>query len=221
MNPAERLLGLRQGNRPIEAYVEDFCELCYQVDFNNTFKDIFRFGLSKDISCFMPRNTPHWILEKYIDFALSGSPYTVGIVDEGPRNPAVTTKPQPAHVMFSTPKSAHAMSAAPRPAHVTSAKPRPAHATSATPRPIHAMSTVPSHARVTHATPGPAHIKPATPEPVHKMAASPEPVQKMVDPLISSQVRAALSKTSQVTAVLHESSHSGSPCIKPSYSCCS
>ncbi len=45
MNPADNLVRLRQGNRPIEDYVEDFCGLCHKVDFNYNFmKDIFRYG---------------------------------------------------------------------------------------------------------------------------------------------------------------------------------
>ncbi len=36
MNPAVRLLHLRQGNRHIEEFVEDFCGLCNLVDFNDT-----------------------------------------------------------------------------------------------------------------------------------------------------------------------------------------
>ncbi|KAL0191960.1 hypothetical protein M9458_010256, partial [Cirrhinus mrigala] len=44
----------------------------------------------------MPRNTPHWTLVRYIDFALllGGSAFTVGITDEGPRDPPVPTKPK-------------------------------------------------------------------------------------------------------------------------------
>ncbi len=82
MDPASRLVRLRQGNRSFEEYVADFCELSYQVDFKESFlKDIFWFGLSKDISRLILLNTHHWALEKYIDFALllAGSPFTVGV----------------------------------------------------------------------------------------------------------------------------------------------
>ena len=43
MNPAvSRLLCLCQGDRPIEDYVQNFCGLCNQVDFNDVaLKDIF------------------------------------------------------------------------------------------------------------------------------------------------------------------------------------
>ncbi|KAL0199220.1 hypothetical protein M9458_007760, partial [Cirrhinus mrigala] len=192
MDPASRLIQLRQGNRPVVQYVMDFCELCHQVDFNDTFLlDIFRFGLDKSISRFLPRSTSHWTLESYIDLALrlSGSPFTVGIADEGPRNPAVTTTPQPAHVTSPAPKPAHVMPAKPRSANVTPAKPQPAHATSAKPQPAHAMPaapgpahaipTCPESAPVLAALLQPAHKMAAIPEPVHKMAAIPEPVHKM------------------------------------------
>lgn len=60
---------LRQGDHPLEAYVEEFCELCSQVDFND-------FALNDFFFCLMPDNTPHWTQSKYTDFALllDGSP---------------------------------------------------------------------------------------------------------------------------------------------------
>ncbi|KAL0192532.1 hypothetical protein M9458_010828, partial [Cirrhinus mrigala] len=90
---------------------------------------------------------------KYIDFALplSGSPFTAAIADEGPRNPAVTPIPQPAHVTSAKPQPAHVTSVTPKSAHVTSAAPRPAHVTSGTPRPAHvtfAAPTTRSHSQV-------------------------------------------------------------------------
>ncbi|KAI2657537.1 Protein piccolo [Labeo rohita] len=161
MNPAvSRLICLRQGDRSIEEYVEDFCGLCYQVDFNDVaLKDFFRFGLNEPISSSLPGGKICWSLEEYIDHALllSGSPYTVGIVDEGPRNPAVTTTPQPVHVMPAKPKPVQATSTKPKPAHAMPAAPGPAHAMPAAPGPAHAMPAAPGPA---HATPGPA----ATPE---------------------------------------------------------
>ncbi|KAI2650206.1 Transposable element Tcb2 transposase [Labeo rohita] len=131
----ERETEWREGNRSIEDYVTDFCELCYQVDFNDTFLlDTFHFGLN--ISRFLPRNTPQWTLENYIDLALrlSGSPFTVGIADEGPRNPAVTTTPQPAQVTSTKPKPVHVMPAKPKPTQAT----KPKHTMPAAPGPAHA-----------------------------------------------------------------------------------
>ncbi|KAL0146718.1 hypothetical protein M9458_058058, partial [Cirrhinus mrigala] len=93
MDPASRLFCLHQGNRCIEDYVVDFCELCHLVNFNDVaLKDIFRAGLSDPIRSGLPGGKIHWSLEQYIDYALLlvGSSFTVGIADEGPRNPAVT-----------------------------------------------------------------------------------------------------------------------------------
>ncbi len=51
MNSADNLVCLHQGNHSIEDYVEDFCGLCHQVDFNDTFlKDIFHFGMDKHLT---------------------------------------------------------------------------------------------------------------------------------------------------------------------------
>ncbi|KAL0198836.1 hypothetical protein M9458_007376 [Cirrhinus mrigala] len=187
MNPAvSRLLTLRQGDRAIEEYVEDFCNLCHLVKFNDVaLKGIFCNGLKDNLYNFMPDNRCSATLEQYIDFALllAGSPFTVGIADEE-CNPTVPTTPNLAYIMSATSK----------PAHVTPFAPKPAHATPAT-------HVIPAHAMP--AAPGPAHAMPAAPGPAH---AIPEPVHKMADPLISSQVRAALSMPGQVIAVSPESS---------------
>ncbi len=72
MNPAlSRLLCLRQGDRAIEDYVEDFCGLCHLVAFNDVaLKDIFRFGLNEPLRSQLPGGKIIWSLERYIDFAL-------------------------------------------------------------------------------------------------------------------------------------------------------
>ncbi|KAL0157337.1 hypothetical protein M9458_048583, partial [Cirrhinus mrigala] len=195
MDPASRLFHLHQGNRPIEDYIMDFCGLCHLVAFNDmALKDIFRHGLNEPIRSQLPGGKIHWTLEQYIDFALLlvGSPFTVGIADEGPRNRAVTPIPQTAHVTSAKPQPAHVTSANPKPAHVTSSAPRPAHAMPATPGPVHAM---PAHlesapvmaallqlAHKRAAISKPVHKKAVIPEPVHKMAAIPKPVHKMAAP---------------------------------------
>ncbi|KAI2655281.1 hypothetical protein H4Q32_017648 [Labeo rohita] len=102
MDPASRLIQLRQGNRPIEQYVMGFCELCHLVDFKDSFlKDIFFFGLDKNISHKMPGHHRHWSLVHYIDFALllSGSAFTVGMADDQPCPPPVSATPRNVHVM--------------------------------------------------------------------------------------------------------------------------
>ncbi len=82
MDPAvSRLLCLRQGDRTIEDYVEDFCGLCHLVDFNDVaLKGILRVGLNEPISFWLPGGKINWSLEQYIDHALllCGSSYTEG-----------------------------------------------------------------------------------------------------------------------------------------------
>ncbi|KAL0185364.1 hypothetical protein M9458_021061, partial [Cirrhinus mrigala] len=186
MDPASRLVRLRQGNRPIEQYVVDFCQLCHLVNLNDVaLKDIFRAGLSHPIRSDLPGGKIHWSLEQYIDFALrlAGSPFTVGVADEKPCCPPVSAKPvnfsvisgiiqvtsEPYHAMPTKPKSAQVTSTKPRSAHVTSAKPQPAHVTSAKPQPAHVTSAKPQPAHAMPAAPGPAHAMPATPGPAHAM----------------------------------------------------
>ncbi|KAL0153935.1 hypothetical protein M9458_050758, partial [Cirrhinus mrigala] len=160
MDPASRLFRLRQGNRPIEDYVIDFCELCYLVPFNDVaLKDIFRHGLDDLIRSGLPGGKIHWSLEQYIDFALwlAGSSFTVGIADKKPCNPTAPSCPE----LFIScqsplkPKPAQVMSTKPQPSHVMPAKPRPAHVTSAAPGPAHAMAALPESAPVMAAIPKP------------------------------------------------------------------
>ncbi|KAL0152507.1 hypothetical protein M9458_052230 [Cirrhinus mrigala] len=196
MDPASRLFRLRQGNQPTEDYVTNFCELCHLVDFNDiALKDIFHHGLKDSLKYLMPRHTPHWTLEQYIDFALrlSGSPFTVGVADEEPCYPPLSAKPgnfsvmsgiiqvtsEPFHAMPPKPESCHAKSAKPKPAHAMPAAPGPAHAMPAAPGPAHTMPAAPESASVMSALLQPAHKMAAIPEPVHKMAAIPKPAHKM------------------------------------------
>ncbi|KAL0174663.1 hypothetical protein M9458_030631, partial [Cirrhinus mrigala] len=192
MDPASRLVQLRQGNRPIEQYVMDFCKLCHLVDFKESFlKDIFYFGLCKDISSKMPGHHHHWSLVRYIDFALllSGSAFTVGIADDKPCYPPVSATPKSLHVMSGIvtimPEPLHAKPAKPKSVKVMSTKPQPSHATSAAPRPAHAM--------------------PAAPGPVHKMATIPKSVHKMAAPSESPAKMAAMLKPHHAKIISFES----------------
>jgi hypothetical protein len=97
MNPAVALLRLRQGDRSIDDDVVEFCEISCQVDlYDLALKDIFRHGLNYLMNYLMPDNTPHWTLAKHNDCALllSGSSFTVGVVDTGPLNPTLSTTPE-------------------------------------------------------------------------------------------------------------------------------
>ncbi|KAL0154418.1 hypothetical protein M9458_050267 [Cirrhinus mrigala] len=197
MDPASRLFCLRQGNRPIEDYVVDFCKLCHLVNFNDVaLKDIFR---------------------QYIDYALllAGSSFTVGIADEGPRNPAVTPTPQPAHVITSKPETFHTPTfmsgivtimteppqtkpAKPKPAQVTPTKPRFADVTSAKPQPVHVTSAAPKPAHVTSA-----HVSPdceSTPETLFDHELTPE--------------ASSVHKSAPEASPVHESAPEASPVHK-------
>ncbi len=94
MNPAVKLMLLRQGTRSIEDYVVDFLELAHLTHTDKICLMIFfQGGLSEPLHSIMPLHDPNWTLEKYIDTALqlSGSPVTVGPM-EGPAESA----PEPA-----------------------------------------------------------------------------------------------------------------------------
>ncbi|KAL0152957.1 hypothetical protein M9458_051735 [Cirrhinus mrigala] len=234
MNPADRLVHLRQGNRPIEDYVEDFCELCFKVDFNKTFlKDIFRFGLAKDMPHLMPHNTPQWSLERYIDFALrlAGSPFTVGVADEEPCYSPVSAKPgnfsvmsgiiqvtselshampaksKPTHVMTTKPQSAHVMPTKPKPAEVMSTKPQPSHVMPAKPKPAQVISTKPEPSHVTSAKPQPGLVTSAKPQPGLATPAAPGPAHAMAALPESAPVMAALPQSVHKMAAIPKTVH--------------
>ncbi len=87
MDPAVKMMFLRQGTRSIEDYVVDFLELAHLTHLDDLCLIIFfRGGLSEPLSSIMPLHDPNWMLESYIDVALqlSGSPFTVGITESAP-----------------------------------------------------------------------------------------------------------------------------------------
>ncbi|KAI2655780.1 Protein piccolo [Labeo rohita] len=229
MNQAtSRLLRLRQGNRTIEEYVEDFCELCHLVNFNDVaLKYLFRHGLNEPVHSGLPGGKIYWTLETYIDFALrlSGSPLTVGIAEEGPCSPTINTLSQPTHVTSTIPKPVQATSTKPRSANIMSAKLQPAHSTSAKPQPAPIMPAAPGPAHAMPAAPGPAHTMPACPEsapvmaaipePVHKMAAIPEPVHKMAAIPEPVHKMAAFPKPAHKMAAIPEPVHTMAAISKP------
>ncbi len=97
MDPAVRMMFLRQGTRSIEDYVVDFLELAHLTHLDELCLMIFfRGGLSEPLSSIMPLHDPNWMLESYIDVVLqlSGSPFTVGIAESAPE-PAESA-PEPA-----------------------------------------------------------------------------------------------------------------------------
>ncbi len=71
MNPAVRLMLLRQGTRSIEEYVADFLELAHLTRLDELCLMIFfRGGLSEPLSSIMPLHEATWTLEEYSDLAL-------------------------------------------------------------------------------------------------------------------------------------------------------
>ncbi len=73
-------------------------------------KDIFRFSVDEPLRSSLPGGKICWSLERYIDFVLplAGSPFTVGVVDEEPRNCAVPSAPEHFHVRYVRTCSRHA-----------------------------------------------------------------------------------------------------------------
>lgn len=72
IDPVDQLLGLRQGDRSIEDYVQQFCELVYQVRLYDEalFKDLFRFGLSEPVKSRLPGGEVNVRLRDFMDYAL-------------------------------------------------------------------------------------------------------------------------------------------------------
>ncbi len=108
MDPAVKMMLLRQGTRSIEDYVADFLELAHLTQFDEICLMIFfRRGLSEPLSSIMPLYEATWTLEKYSDIALqlSGSPFTVGVAEEENNSPIVTSTSEPCHKMAANPES--------------------------------------------------------------------------------------------------------------------
>ncbi len=102
MDPAVKMMFLRQGTRSIEDYVVDFLELAHLTHLDDLCLMIFfRGGLSEPLRSIMPPHDPNWMLENYIDIALqlSGSPFTVGIVEKENNAPVITSNHEPCHKM--------------------------------------------------------------------------------------------------------------------------
>ncbi len=128
MNPAVRMMLLRQGTRSIEEYVADFLELAHLTRLDEICLMIFfRGGLSEPLSSIMPLHEATWTLEEYSDLALklSGSPFTVGVAEEENHPPIGTSTSKPCHKMAADPES-HDSPAKPESALIVPAKPESA-----------------------------------------------------------------------------------------------
>ncbi|XDV16280.1 hypothetical protein PO909_016069 [Leuciscus waleckii] len=118
MDPLISLFCLSQGNRSIEEYVEEFCELCHGVDLDDAvLKDGFRYGLEDMLKYLMPDNTPQWTLCQYIEFALriSGSSFSVGPVDEGSHELITPLEPEFCYTSTDSPDSCYVLAEFPKP----------------------------------------------------------------------------------------------------------
>ncbi len=128
IDPVDQLLGLRQGGRSIEDYVQQFCELVYQVPLYDEalFKDLFRFGLNEPVKSRLPGGEVNVRLRDFMDYALMlcDSPFTVGVAEEecdAALTHEMTAAPEHAHKMAVTTESGHKMAVTTTPRHVIAA----------------------------------------------------------------------------------------------------
>ncbi|MGL6081912.1 MAG: hypothetical protein ACRC4N_05390, partial [Gammaproteobacteria bacterium] len=128
IDPVDQLLGLRQGDQSIEDYVQQFCELVYQVPLYDEvlFKDLFQFGLNEPVKSRLPGGEVNVRLRDFMDYALMlcDSPFTVGVVEEerdAALTPQMTPAPEHAHKMAATAESGRKMAVTTTPRHVIAA----------------------------------------------------------------------------------------------------
>ncbi len=148
MNPAVRMMLLRQGTRSIEEYVADFLELAHLTQLDEICLMIFfRGGLSEPLSLIMPLHEATWTLEEYSDLALKLScfPFTVGVEEEENHSPIGTSTAETCHKMAADPEP-HNSPAKPESALIMPAKPESALARPAKPESPARMATTPADA---------------------------------------------------------------------------
>ncbi len=186
IDPVDQLLGLRQGDRSIEDYVQQFCELIYQVPLYDEilFKDLFQFGLNEPLKSRLPGGQVNVRLSEFLDYALTlcDSPFTVGVVEEerdAALTPEMTAAPEHAHKMAATAESGRTM-AVTTPRHVRAAS----HEPSQVPADVKEPSQVP--ADVKEPSQVPADVK----EPSQVPADVKEPSQVLADAKEPNQVPA-------------------------------
>ncbi len=179
IDPVDQLLGLRQGHRSIEDYVQQFCELVYQVPLYDEilFKDLFCFGLNEPVKSRLPGGEINVRLSVFMDYALKlcDSPFTVGATEEE-RDAALTHEmtaaPEHAHKMAATTESGRKMAVTTTPRQVTADRHESSQVTANLPE-THNRPAKPGSVLVMPAKPGPARVMSATPESPAKMATTP------------------------------------------------
>ncbi|ROL54658.1 hypothetical protein DPX16_11833 [Anabarilius grahami] len=131
-----------------------------------------------------PGGKIQWSLEEYIDHALllTGSSFTVGIVDEGLHNPAAHTRvctPESFHVPIIVSGVIHATPTQPETVHVMPSRSVPVYVMPAQLDTVQVMPAKSESLQAMPAKPESLQVMPATPESLHKMADTSEPSAKM------------------------------------------
>ncbi|KAL0188151.1 hypothetical protein M9458_015250, partial [Cirrhinus mrigala] len=228
MDPAVRIMCLRQGDCCLEDYVHNFVVLANLA----TMEEIplmifFRGGLAEPLSSLMPLHDPSWTLETYINLALqlSGSAFFVGVAEEQRGTSATTTietvckmavisglghdssdLPEPGQVTAELPEPGQVTVELPEPSHVTVELPEPSHVTIEPLEPGQVTAELPEPGQVTVELPEPSHVTVELPEPGQVTAELPEPGQVTAELPEPGQVTAELPEPGQVTAELPEQS---------------
>ncbi len=222
LDPVDQLLGLRQGDWSIEDYVQQFCELVYQVPlYEVLFKDLFQFGLNEPVKSRLPGGEVNVRLRDFMDYALMlcDSPFTVGVVEEerdAALTPEMTAAPEHAHKMAATAESGRKMAVTTTPRHVRAAS----HEPSQVPADAKEPSQVPADAKEPSQVPAdakePSQVPADAKEPSQVPADAKEPSQVPADAKEPSQVPADAKEPSQVPADAKEPSQVPADAKEPS-----
>ncbi|XP_051768916.1 translation initiation factor IF-2-like isoform X2 [Ctenopharyngodon idella] len=120
MDPAIRLVRLRQGNCTLEDHIQKFLDIAYFSDLPDcALIDFFGYGLNEPLKDYLLINGPRGSFVEFLDFALLtvGSLFTVGVAEERD-----TSSP---HVMAASKESLHKMAATTSSHHVSADLPEP------------------------------------------------------------------------------------------------
>ncbi|KAI2654672.1 Filamentous hemagglutinin [Labeo rohita] len=213
----ERLWRLRQGDRELERYVEDFIELSDQVGWPDaSLGAVFLMGLSDEtIRCDSP--SCNYSLSELLNLILylNGSDFEI---EESPHIPYQRLKtPAQSQISYPPPKfrrcpqpDAAGRIPAPNPRPPPRAlslgpprRPEPCKM-AATPASARKMAATPASARKMAATPASARKMAATPASARKMAATPEPARKMAATPASARKMAATPEPARKMAATPE-----------------
>ncbi len=223
IDPVDQLLGLRQGDRSIEDYVQQFCELIYQVPLYDEilFKELFKFELNEPVKSRLPGGQVNVQLSEFLDYALMlcDSPFTVGVVEEerdAALTPEMTAATEHAPKMAVIAESGRTMAVTTTPRHVRAAS----HEPSQVPAEVKEASQVPADAKEPSQVPAdvkePSQVPADVKEPSQVPADVKEPSQVPADVKEPSQVPADVKEPSQVPADVKEPSQVPADVKEPS-----